>query len=311
MGDATGASPALGDLTTGTARSKPWRRRDAAWLLAPALLYLVVFSVFPFIYSLWASLNDWDKRTSTFTFIGLANYAELLSDPLFWQALWTSALMVGGAIAAQVALGTALAIFFNRRLRGSWLVRGILIFPMLLTPVVVGLMWRALLNPEWGLVNWIIRTIGLTPPNWFSDANTAIVTLIVVDTWQWTPFIFVVVYARLQALPVEVFECAAVDGVNRRDRLWHITLPLLAPAIALAAIFRAIDAFRSFDLIYGLTYGGPGRATATVSFLVYQNGFQFQRYGYASAIGYVMVVVLVLATTLLFRYVSLRREDAA
>jgi multiple sugar transport system permease protein len=285
-----------------------WRQRDAAFLLAPALLYLAAFSIYPFIYSLWISFNDWDKRALTLSFIGLGNYQELLADGLFWEALGISALMVGGAVLLQLVLGTALAVFFNRTLRGAWFVRGALIFPMLLTPVVVGLMWRALLNPEWGLVNWGLRSLGVPQPNWLGDPDSAIWTLILIDSWQWTPFVFVIVFARLQALPVDIFECASVDGASRRDRLRYITLPLLAPAIAIAGVFRAIDAFRSFDLVFGLTYGGPARSTTTLSFLVFQNGFQYQRYGYASALGYVMVIILIVATTILFRFVRFRRD---
>jgi multiple sugar transport system permease protein len=288
-----------------------WRRRDALWLLAPAVLYLIVFSVFPFLYSLWASFNDWDKRALSFTFIGLGNYQELLTDDLFWASLGATALMVVAAVALQLVAGTALAIFFSRPMRGAWLVRGMIIFPMLLTPVVVGLMWRALLNPEWGVVDWILGSVGLPQPNWLGDLDLSIWTLILIDSWQWTPFVFVIVFARLQSLPQDIFESASVDGSSRRDRLRYITLPLLAPAIALAGVFRAIDAFRSFDLVFGLTYGGPGRSTATLSFLVFQNGFQYQLYGYASAMGYVMVIILVVATTILFRFVHLRRGDVS
>jgi multiple sugar transport system permease protein len=288
-----------------------WRQREALWLLAPALLYLAVFSIFPLFYSLWASFQDWDKRALRFSFIGLGNYQELLHDDLFWQSLATTAIMVTGAVTLQLVLGTALAIFFDRKMRGAWFVRGALIFPMLLTPVVVGLMWRALLNPGWGLVNWILESLGLPEPNWLGDFGGTIWTLILIDSWQWTPFVFVIVYARLTALPHDIFECANVDGANRRQRLRHITLPLLVPAIALAGVFRAIDAFRTFDLVFGLTYGGPGRSTATLSFLLYQNGFQYQRYGYASAMGYVMVIILVIATAILFRFVNLRRSDVS
>ena len=208
------------------------------------------------------------------------------------------------------SLGTALALFFNLRLRGAWFVRGVLILPMLLTPVVVGLMWRALLNPDWGVVNWLLGLFGLPQPLWTGDPSVALGTLIVVDSWQWTPFVMVIVFARLQALPQDVFEASAVDGANRRQTLLRITLPLLAPAIAFAAIFRAIDAFRAFDVVFGLTYGGPGRLTTTLSFYTWENGFSFQQYGYASALAYVMVIVATIAMSLLVRFVAIRKEDA-
>ena len=208
-------------------------------------------------------------------------------------------------------LGTALALFFNQQLRGSWIVRGILILPMLLTPIVVGLMWRALLNPEWGLLNWVVVELGFVYVGWLSDPHVALWTLILVDSWQWTSFVFVIVYARLQALPQEVFEAGSVDGANWFQRTFYLTLPLLAPAIIFAAVFRAIDAFRTFDLVYGLTNGGPVISTTTLSFQAFQNGFEFQRYGYASAVSYVMVIGAAIGITLLFRIVKVRRVEAA
>lgn len=273
-------------------------------------MYLIAFSLFPLIYSLYISFTDLGAADSSGSFIGLANYAELLSDEFFWNASVNTVVMVGAAVTIQVALGTALALFFNLHLRGSWLVRGALILPMLLTPIVVGVMWRALLNPDWGIVNWAMESVGIDPPNWLGSTEWAIRTLILVDVWQWTPFVFLIVFARLQSLPRDVFEAAEVDGAGRLGMLSKITLPLLLPAISFVAIFRAIDAFRSFDLVYGLSYGGPARSTTTLSFLAFQNGFQFQNYGYAAATSYVMVIALIVATTVLLRRVRVRRADA-
>jgi multiple sugar transport system permease protein len=292
-------------------RSPLHTRRDVLLLVGPAVAYLVAFSLFPLLYSLTISFFRWDQVGSRFEFYGLGNYADLLGDDVFWQATINSAVMTGLGVAIQVLLGTALALFFDLRLRGSWFVRGVLVLPMLLTPVVVGLMWRALLNPDWGMINWTLGELGLPTPLWLGDPKLALWTLTVVDSWQWTPFVMVIVFARLQALPREVFEASQVDGAGRLSTLTRITLPLLAPAIVFAAIFRAIDAFRSFDVVFGLTYGGPGRFTTTLSFFTWENGFTFQRYGYASAMAYVMVFVATIGMTLLFRLVRVRREDAS
>ncbi len=268
----------------GTTRYRWWLpSRDVALLLGPCIAYLVAFSLFPLLYSLRISFTDLGAADATGNWIGLQNYADLLADQFFWNAAGNTVVMVGAAVTIQIILGTALALFFNRHLRGSWIVRGALILPMLLTPIVVGVMWRALLNPDWGIVNWALEQFGLGAINWLGSTEWAIRTLILVDVWQWTPFVFLIVFARLQSLPRDVFEAAEVDGAGRGGMLTRITLPLLMPAIAFAAIFRAIDAFRSFDLVYGLSYGGPARSTTTVSFLAFQNGFQFQNYGYAAA----------------------------
>ena len=286
-------------------------RGAAAWLLlAPCLLYLAAFAIYPLIYSLRLSFTDLTAADGTGRWVGLSNYGELLVDPLFWNAALNSAIMVGAAVTIQVVLGTALALFFNLQLRGAAIVRGILVLPMLITPIVVGVMWRALLNPDWGLINWAIGRLGFEPPNWLGSIGMAMKTLILVDVWQWTPFVFLIVFARLQALPQDVFESAQLDGAGAFATFRHVTLPLLMPAIVFAAVFRAVDAFRSFDLIYGLSYGGPARSTTTLSFFSFQNGFQFQNYGYAAAVAYMMLLILILGTTVLLRYVQLRPRHA-
>lgn len=309
-----GAPARRGRVDPGARHGDPGHDRldlGTGLMLAPCLLYLLTFAIYPLFYSLRLSFTDLTAADGTGRWVGLRNYRDLLTDPLFWNAAKTSAVMVTAAVAVQVVLGTALALFLNLRLRGAWLVRGILVLPMLVTPIVVGVMWRALLNPDWGLVNWGIRQVGLEPPNWLGSIEWAMPTLVLVDVWQWTPFVFIIVFARLQALPQEVFEAAQIDGAGALATFRHVTLPLLMPAIAFAAVFRAVDAFRSFDLIYGLSYGGPARSTTTLSFFSFQNGFQFQNYGYAAAVAYTMLLILTFGTTLLLRYVPLRRAGSA
>jgi multiple sugar transport system permease protein len=286
------------------------QRRDVLLLVTPVVLYLLVFSLFPLLYSLVVSFFRWSQVESTFHFIGLENFQELFADPVFWQASGNTAILVVVGVAIQLFVGTALAIFFDLQLRGSWIVRGVLILPMLLTPIVVGLMWRAMLNPDWGMVNYILGLLGLPEPLWLGDPSLALFTLIAVDSWQWVPFIMVIVFARLQALPRDPFEAAQVDGASVWQTLRSITLPLIMPAIVFAGIFRAIDAFRSFDVVFGLTFGGPGRLTTTLSFWAWENGLRFDRYGFSSAISYVMVVVAIIMVTVLFRYLKVRRDDA-
>jgi multiple sugar transport system permease protein len=287
------------------------RRGETLLLLGPCALYLIVFSVYPLVASLVRSFMDYDQRSNTWNWVGFQNYSELFSSREFANTVQNTFTLMFAGVAIQVVLGVALALFFNQQLRGATLVRGIIVLPMLLTPIVVGLMWRALLNPEWGLLNWIAVELGFGHVGWLSDPSLAIWTLVLVDSWQWTPFVFVIVYARLQALPQEVFEAGSVDGANWFQRTLHLTLPLLMPAIVFAAVFRAIDAFRTFDLVYGLTNGGPVQSTSTLSFEAFQNGFEFQRYGYASAISYVMVIAAAVGITILFRVVKVRRVDVA
>ncbi|MBI4921335.1 MAG: sugar ABC transporter permease [Devosia nanyangense] len=283
-------------------------RRTVLVLLGPCIVYLVLFSIYPLFHSLRLSFTDMSAAAGGGDWVGLKNYADLLVDPLFWNAAKNSAIMVVLSVGIQIVLGVALAMFFNLHLKGSWIVRGILMLPMLMTPIVVGLMWRALLNPDWGLIDWAIRLTGLEPPDWLGSVNMAIVTLVLVDCWQWTPFVFLIVFARLQALPLDIFEAANVDGAGPIVTFRRITLPMLMPAIVFAGVFRAVDAFRSFDLVFGLSYGGPARGTTTLSFFAFQHGFQFQNYGYAAAIAYAMLIILSVGTTVMLRYAQIRPE---
>jgi multiple sugar transport system permease protein len=305
------ATADAGRIRSGRARLPTQGRGEVLLLLGPCALYLAAFSIFPLITSLVRSFEDYNTRTDTWRWVGLDNYSQLIHSAEFWTVVENTVLLTVVGVAIQVFVGTGLALFFNQQLRGASIVRGILILPMLLTPIVVGLMWRALLDPNWGLLNWFFVEIGVGHVGWLSDPDVALWTLVVVDSWQWTPFVFVIVYARLQALPQEVFEAGSVDGANWFQRTAYLTLPLLMPAIIFAAVFRAIDAFRTFDLVYGLTNGGPGHATETLSFQAFQNGFEFQHYGYASAISYVMVIAAAIGITLLFKVVKVRRLDAA
>jgi len=300
-----------GRIRSGRARLPTQGRGEVLLLLGPCAIYLAAFSIFPLVTSLVRSFQDYNTRTDTWRWVGLDNYSQLFHSSEFWTVVENTVLLTVVGVTIQVVLGTALALFFNQQLRGASIVRGILILPMLLTPIVVGLMWRALLDPNWGLLNWIFVQIGVGQVGWLSDPSVALWTLVVVDSWQWTPFVFVIVYARLQALPQEVFEAGSVDGANWFQRTAYLTLPLLAPAIVFAAVFRAIDAFRTFDLVYGLTNGGPGTSTTTLSFQAFQNGFEFQHYGYASAISYVMVIAAAIGITLLFKVVKVRRLETA
>ena len=286
------------------------RRHESKFLIGPAVIYLLIFSIFPLVYSLGISFFEYDRIQSHWNYVGLKNYSGIFSDPVFWKATLNTFLMCGSALLIEVVAGVALAIFFGQRLKGAKFVRALVIVPMILNPVVVGLMFRALLNPEWGFLNYLLFNLGFkNPPIWLADPKWTIWVLVLVDAWQWTPFIFVVVFARYQSLPHEVFESAKVDGTSPTKIIRFITLPLLSSAIAFAAVFRGVDSFRNFDLIYGLTFGGPGRETTTYSFYAFENGFVYFRYGYGSAVAYVMVILATFGFFLLLRVLPLRKSD--
>ena len=284
-------------------------QRQSLVLLGPALGYLLVFSLFPLLYSLGISFYEFDVIESDWEFVGLDNYARCGRTGVLGGGADT-ALMVGVGVVVQSVLGTALALFFNLHLRGTAFVRGLLVLPMILNPVVVGLMWRALLNPDWGIVNWcsagsasLAAELARRPGG--RQVGAHLRRRVAVDAVR--------VHHRVRpAAGAARGHLRGGRGGRRRPwgRLTQITLPLLASAIVFAGIFRAIDAFRTFDLVFGLTYGGPGRTTTTLSFYGFETGFSFTRYGFSSAIAYVMVIIAAVASSVLLRRVDIRREDA-
>ncbi|HYM11477.1 MAG TPA: sugar ABC transporter permease [Bryobacterales bacterium] len=268
-------------------------RQRSQWpWLAPTLLVLVALSIYPLIFAVEVSLR-------TPSGYGLGNFTRLATDRLFLISLWQTIAYTASALAVEFALGLALALLVNREFRGRGLLRSILLIPMLLPPVVVAVIWRLILNPEFGVLNGTLRSLGLNTAKltWAAAENTAMPSVILVDVWEWTPFMFLLLLAGLQALPVEPFEAAVVDGASRWQIFRRLTLPMLRPVIAIAVLLRGMDLLRVFDQIFILTQGGPGFATETVTLYIYRTAFRFYNFGYATAMAFVLLV----ATTVIAR----------
>jgi len=198
-------------------------------------------------------------------------------------------------------LGFALALLLLQRLHGIRLIRTFLIVPMVMTPVIIGLTWRMFYNPTYGVLNFLLSDIGITGPDWLGDAHTALLSVIAVDVWQWTPFMFLILTAGLHSLPTELYESARVDGARGWQLFWHITVPLLRQVIVTAIIFRLIDCFSTFDIIYVLTSGGPGIATQTLVMYSFVQSFRWFHFGYASALAVIMLAILSAISLVLVR----------
>jgi multiple sugar transport system permease protein len=281
------------------ARRRPLRLGQSPWpFVLPAVLYLVIFSIYPLVSSFLLSLQEYNFQSRSFAWVGLDNYASLLQDAEFRTAFRNTAIFSVSTVIIELVLGLGLALFMQREMVAKGLIRSLLILPMVTTPMVVGLMWRFLFNTDFGLVNYALKlALGLQPVNWLGSSPWSLISLIVVDTWQWTPFAFLVLYAGLQAVPQELREAARIDGAGAVAEFSHVVLPLLMPLVSIIVLFRGIDSWRSFDTVFSLTFGGPGRESATLSFLAYMQGFAYSHLGLASAIAYVMVAVIVLFVT--------------
>jgi len=282
-----------------------------AWLvfLAPAVIILLSITVFPMFYSLLLAFHDWNMGSwAGWRFIGLENFKMIFRHDVFFRtSVVVTILFVTGTVGAQFILGMGIALLLNRELRKPGLVRTILILPTMMTPVVVGLIWRFMYNPELGIMNYLLNLMGISSRNWLGDLKTALLSVMFADTWEWTPFMALVILAGLHALPREPFEAASIDGASSWAVFRYITLPLAKPTILVAVLIRLMDAFKAFDLVFVLTKGGPGMATEVLSFYTYRTGFKFFHMGYAAALSYVMLLIIVIISQVFIRLLA--REE--
>lgn len=270
--------------------------RRLAWVfVTPALLTISLIAIFPLGWTGWESLHHHDLRMPWLgtPFIVLGNYAEIATDPRFWSAMGHTIFFTFVSVALELVLGLFLALAMNRAFRGRGLVRAAVLVPWAIPTVVAALLWRFLFDSQSGPISPLLVRAGITaePVVWFIHAGLAWVPLIVADVWKTTPFVALLLLAGLQNIPDDLRDAAAVDGAGRFSRMRYVTLPLLRPAILVALIFRTLDAFRVFDLVYVLTGGGPGTATEPIALYTFNVLFQNLRSGYASALSVVVFAV--------------------
>jgi len=253
-------------------------------LLAPVLIFLIVMMAFPVLYTLYLSFHQWSgSRVVPPTFVGVGNYIQLLTERRFIMAVWRTIYYTGAAVSIEMAIGIIAAVTFNTEFKGKSVVRTIFLLPIMATPVAISLTWSQMFSPVGGVLNYILNLLHLPPSNWASHPRTVILSLVMVDVWKWTPLVMLIVLAGLAALPREPFESAMIDGANRWQIFFLITMPLLKSSIIIALIFRTIDALKTFDIIYAITEGGPGFASETLNIFCYKQSFTYFKMGYASA----------------------------
>lgn len=285
-------------------------------LLSPAILILLALGVFPFIYALrLASMNIFlSKPYLPELFVGLEQYQELMVDSDFFNSLKVTAIFTIEAVFIEFWAGLGLALLFRRKLRGKPFFRLCILVPMVLTPVVVGLMWRFLLYPHAGLVTYYLGLVttffGFGEPNFLDSATSALQTLIWIDIWEWTPFMFLILHAGLASIPSEPYEAANIDGASQWRIFWTITMPLLKPSIMIAVVIRTMDAFRTYDTIAVLTSGGPGNATETLNILLTNVGFKFFYTSKAAALSLIVMVMIIAMSFIFIKLLSKKSEVA-
>src|ERR687897_405226 len=251
---------------------------DFRWMTAPAVIFSAGMIAFPLAYAVWLALSDVTLGSEP-RFAGLANFNRMIADTEFWNGLRLTLLLYVVSLVLQMTLGIWLGLLLARTQFARGLVRTVMVSPFMLPPVVVGMMAIVILDPSFGIANWLLGRLGLPPGLWLSDPGTVVLTVAGLDTWQWTPFVALIVMGGYLSLPSDVFEATEIDGASGWQRFRLVTLPLLLPTIVTAAVLRSVDLLRLFDIIYLTTQGGPGTASTTLNILAYRRGFKFSDLG--------------------------------
>jgi multiple sugar transport system permease protein len=270
--------------------------------LLPAVVFLAVTSVYPLARTFWLSFHTWfmNKPKTSPQWVGLGEYQATLADQVFRTSALNTALFGVGTVAVELLLGLALALALTSEGRGIRVARSLLLVPMIMTPVVVGVLWRILLFDK-GLVNYLLSLIGRGPVLWFVDPVWAFAGVMLVDIWMWTPFVMIVLTAALAALPGEPFRAALIDGASRWQIFRYLTLPMLLPVLLVTGLLRFMDAIKVFDTIYVLTNGGPGYATEMLSSYIYKQGLRYFNIGGAAAASWMFLLVIVAISIVMIR----------
>lgn len=287
-------------------------RAGFALSLAPAAIVLLATIVYPLARSLWLTLESWNLLTNEIRFVGLRNWTALLSDPSLREALWVTLVYSGGGVLLQTGLGLGLALALRQAIRfhlpAMNVCRVLILAPLVIAPLIWAFYFRSFFSPSFGLFNQVLEFLGIHPLLWANSAGSALVSLIIADTWQWTPFVATLLLAALLSIASEVTEAAGLDGAGWLRSLLHVELPIIKNLVLVIVLLRLIDSVKYIELMYTITQGGPGTSTQTLNFYAFQTGFvQFQM-GRSAVLAYVVFGVIMLVTLVLIR---LTRRSAA
>jgi len=272
----------------------------------PALLFVLLLMVFPVVYTLVISFTDWALTSGRpMKFVGLQSYLKVLKEPRFLAALGRTFVFTMGAVLAEAVIGTAIALVFHREFVGKNTVKFVLLLPLVSTPVAIGIVWNLFYDPTIGFLNYCLNLMGLPQSGWVTETATVLPSLMLVDVWQWTPMIALIVLAGLASLSTEPYESAKVDGASSLQTFIHITLPMIMPTVLTAIVLRAVDALKTFDIIYAMTGGGPGYSSETINIMAFKFSFEYFELGSASAI---LVFLFFLVLLFSLAVMKLRRK---
>lgn len=296
-------------VTASRHRRVPVWSGEAPWVwLAPAVLLLLVYTVYPLVFNIGTSFREFDQDIHDFEWVGLANWQLFFQDARALNSLKVTITFAIIALAIELVLGMIIALVFDWQiyLKGLW--QTLIVLPMVVPPTVTGLMFRLFEHSNFGVISWILYGLGivhLTEPLLGGTGQNALAGVMIPEIWQWTPFVALILLAGLKALPAEPLEAAEVDGASAWQKFWYVKLPMLRGVLAIVILFRVIDLFRLFDYVYVMTSGGPGQRTETLSYYAYQN-YIFIHWGYAAALGVAIVVMVTVIVNIYMRVAKVR-----
>lgn len=280
--------------------------------IAPTIILLVLMNIFPLLYSLYLSFTEFSviKPNNPPVWVGLENYQNILNNAETWKYFALTGRYVLLSVALQTIVGFGLAMLLRERFKGNGLITTIILIPIMMSPVVIGLFWKLIYNPAFGIFNYLI---GYTTPNagpdWLGTAGTALWAVIIVDVWMWSPFVMLLCLSGLKAIPDYLYEAASIDRANSWFQFRRITLPQVMPLLLIAVLFRTIEAFKTFDLVMGLTGGGPGDSTELIAVNLYRAAFQRFNTGESSAFAYIVLVVIIAISNMYVRQLNRAKGD--
>jgi multiple sugar transport system permease protein len=302
---------------SGRSRNRLSDRAIQNLFIWPTLILLIVMNVFPLFYSLYLSFTDYSAigRTAP-TWIGFANFVEVLNSAPLWEYFATTGRFALVTVGLQTLLGFGLAMLVREKFAGSGIVTTLILIPMMLSPVVVGLFWKLMYNPTFGYLNFLLGlTDPATAPDWLASRigrqplpGLALWAVALVDVWMWSPFVMLLALSGLKAIPEYLYEAAAIDRASPWFQFWRITLPQVAPLLLIAVLFRTIEAFKAFDLVMGMTGGGPGIQTEVIAVNLYRRAFTEWDTGLSSALAYIILIIIIAISNLYIKYLNQMRE---
>lgn len=283
-------------------KGKEW----GSWVIfiLPALLVVLLLQLYPLLYSLFLAFQDWKltESASSKGFIGLWNFINVFRNEVFRRSVLNSLIITGSAVSIELVLGVALAYLTHREKVSNNLIRTTILLPMVIAPVAAGTLWRMMLNGRAGLINHLLSFLNIQGPNWLADPGLSMFSVIMLEIWQFTPFVMIISAAAITSIPTALREAAAIDGAGRFMTFKHVDIPLLAPTLALTMIFRILESLLTLDSIYSLTFGGPGYSTYTLTFYIYNEGLRSFNFGQAAAASWLFMIFTSLCIAWVFRF---------